>query len=92
MDIREKIKEFIIEKVRKNTNEDRPFFFVRGSGLHELCKAYSLDLLEIIDELAKEKKIYKGLVNGKLVLYLHRPLNKKRLYNIKQEFEEFIKG
>ncbi len=88
--MKEKIKSFILEKVRNSTTPDRPYYFVAGSGLKELADSYGYNILELIDELVKEKRLYRGLINRKLVIYIHRPLNRKRLEEIQDEFEKFL--
>ncbi len=90
MDIKEKIKDFIVEKVSRETSVNRPYFFIRGSGLRELCQRYNLDLLKIVDELHKERRLRKGLINGRLVIYIHQPVDKRRLAKIESEFESFL--
>ena len=89
--IKEQIKEFIVKKVRENVSEQRPFFFVRWSGLFELCQNYNLDLLKLIDELHSEGRIRKALIKGKLALTtveLAKKANKKAK-NILEEFAQF---
>jgi len=90
--MREELKEFIIMKVKEATNENQPYFFVRGSGIPDLCKSYGYDALELIDELVSEKRLKKGLVKGRLVIYLYKPINKKRLQQMQAEFEQFLKS
>jgi len=88
--IKEALKQFIYEKVKNSTSPDKPFFFVRGTGLQELCKSYNIDLLQLIDEMVKEKWLNKALINGRLALYIHKPINKKKLEQIRAEFEKFL--
>ena len=89
--IREDLKNFIVEKVKQEVNTDRPYYFVRWSGLYELCGAYSLDLLELIDELVKEKRLKKALIKGKLAVTLPNiPLGKQN--KLMKEFQEFLKS
>jgi hypothetical protein len=88
--MKEALKQFIYEKVKNSTTQEKPYFFVRGSGLQELCRIYNVNLLELIDEMVNEKLLCKGLVNKKLVLYIHKPINKKRLEAIREEFERFL--
>lgn len=90
MSIKEQIKEFILAKVKKETSKDRPYYFIRGTGLSELCEKYGLNVLEIIDELYKEGKVKKALIHGKLAIFIHKPIDKKKLANIEKEFQEFI--
>ena len=92
MSIRENIKNFIVKKVKEETNPDRPYFFVRWSGLFELCKSYGLDLLELIDELVSENRLKKALIKKKLAIYLPQYTPSKKLKQIKNEFEEFLKS
>ncbi len=90
MDVKAKLMAFIVEKVRTTTSPDRPYFYVRGSGIKELVESYNLDLLKLIDEMVKKRMIKKGLVRKRLVLYIYQPVNKKRLESVKQEFEKFL--
>jgi len=90
MDIKEGLKNYIIELVKTKTNEKNPWFFIRWSGLSELCQIYGYDVIDLIDELASEKKIKKALIKGKLAISLPTYANKK-VRSLKQEFEEFLK-
>jgi len=87
--IKEDLKRFIIEKVKSSVSEDRPFFFVRWSGLYELCKNYQVDLLELIDELCTEGKLKKALINKRLALTLPELNISKKAKSIIKEFEKF---
>jgi hypothetical protein len=87
--IREDLKRFIIEKVKNSVSKDKPYMFVRWSGLYELCKAYHLDLLELIDELCKENRLKKAIIKGKLALTLPNMIISKKAQSILKEFQEF---
>jgi len=89
MGVREDLKNFIVKKVKENVSEDRPFFFVKWSGLYELCKSYQVDLLELIDELCAEGKLKKALINKKLALTLPELNISKKAKSIIKEFEKF---
>ena len=90
--IKDALKNFIVEKVSKETSlPDKPYFFVRWSGLYELCKEYHLDLLELIDELVSEGKLKKALIKGKLALYLPSVTVNTKAKKMKNEFENFLK-
>jgi hypothetical protein len=88
--IREDLKDFIVEKVKSSVSPDRPYMFVRWSGLYELCKAYHLDLLELVDELCREKRLRKALIKGKLALTLPNMAISKKAREIVEEFQKFI--
>ena len=90
--IREDIKNFIVKKVKESISPDRPYFFVRWSGLFELCKSYGLDLLELVDELVSENRLKKALIKKKLAIYLPQYTPSKKLKQMKNEFEEFLKN
>ncbi len=92
VDVKTKLMKFILQKVREKTSPDRPYFFIKGSGLKELVEAHGLDLLKLVDEMAKLKMLRKGLVRGRLVLYVHQPVNRKRLQKLEEEFESFCKN
>jgi hypothetical protein len=96
---KELLKKFIIEKVAKETSEQRPYYLVRWSGLFELAKSQGFDLLKIIDELVEENKLRKALIPSKknkkeklLALYLPNRIISKKQKQIISEFEEFIKN
>jgi len=90
--VKDQVKKFIVKKVKDNVSPDRPYFFIRWSGLYELCKSYNLDLLKLIDEMHEEGLLRKVLIRGKLALTtpeLARTANKKTKA-ILEEFKQFI--
>jgi hypothetical protein len=89
--IKEVMKDYIVEKVKQSTSIDRPYMFVRWSGLAELCRMYNLDLLQLIDELAEEKRIKKAVIKGRLALSLPDLAVSKKVKSLLQEFQEFLK-
>jgi len=89
--IREDLKNFIIEKVKSSISKDKPYYFVKWSGLFELCKAYNLDLLEIIDELVEEKRLKKAIIKNKLALTTPDMAISKKAKTIIEEFNQFLK-
>ncbi len=91
-DIQEKLKQFIYQLVKENTSPEKPYFYIRGSGLSELCQKYQQNLLNLIDQMVKEKIVKKGLVNNRLVLYIYQPINKRRLEQIDKQFREFLEN
>jgi len=90
--MKEALKKFIYEKVKQATTPERPYYFIRGTGLRELCQSYGIDILELIDEMTKEGLVKKALINNKLAIYIYRPINRKKLETIQKEFEQFLKG
>ena len=91
MNIREAMKQFIIEKVKESVSLDKPYFFLKWSGLTELCRQYNLDLLELVDELHAEKKIKKVLIKKRLALTLPELAISDKTKKLMQEFQEFTK-
>jgi hypothetical protein len=91
-DIREKLVAFILEKVRKETTPDKPYYFIRWSGLFELCKNYGIDLLNLIDYMVDKKLIGKALIKRRLAIYLldNKPYIQNKTKTIFKEFEEFL--
>jgi hypothetical protein len=89
--LKEKLKLYILEKVKQSTSDDRPYFFVKWSGLFELCKIYGQDLLVLIDEMVAEGNLKKALIKGKLALYLPSVTVNTKAKKIKDEFENFLK-
>ena len=96
--MREELKKFILEKVKANTNPNKPYFVIRWTGLAELCQAYGYNVVELIDELVKDKKLKKALLQGKktkmLAVYLpeYSVYVSKKTQNIMSEFEKFLKN
>ena len=88
--IREDIKNFIVKKVKESVSPERPYFFVRWSGLFELCKSYGLDLLELVDELCSENRLKKALIRKKLALTLPDMITTQKTKALLKEFKEFI--
>ena len=89
--IREDLKAFILKKVKETVTPDKPYFFIRWSGLFELCKQYNQDILELIDELANEGKVKKAIIKGRLALTLPSLSISKKTRELVQEFMDFIK-
>jgi hypothetical protein len=96
--IREDLKKFIIEKVKKETSPDKPYFIIKWSGLFELTRAYGVDLLELIDSMEKEGLIKKALLPSKknrsqkiLAIYLPNMVIPNKTKNLLQEFQDFLK-
>jgi len=76
MDTREALKRFILQKIQENTSIDRPFYIIKWSGLHEMCKSLGVDLLELIDQMHEEGLIRKALLptkKGKKILAVTLP-------------------
>ena len=89
-EIKQQLKQFIIKKVRENTTEEKPFFFLKWSGLYELCKNYNVDLIKLIDEMTKEGLIRKALIKGRLAIALpDKSILSKKNKAILKEFKEF---
>ena len=89
-EIKQQLKQFIIKKVRENTTEEKPFFFLKWSGLYELCKHYNVDLIKLVDEMAEEGLIRKALIKGKLAIALpDKSIFSKKSKAILKEFKEF---
>ena len=91
-DLKEALKEFIIEKVKQTIRPDRPFMFVKWSGLHEICKYHGFDLLELIDELCQEKRLKKAIIRNKLAITLPNMITSKKASELMKEFQKFING
>ena len=92
MNVKEKFKNYILKKVYENTTSEKPYFFIKWSGLYELARHYQLDLLQIIDELVSENRLKKALIKKKLAIYLPQYTPSKKLKQMKNEFEEFLKS
>jgi UDP-galactopyranose mutase len=96
MDKKELLKKFILHKVEVSTNEDKPYFIVRWSGLNELAKSLGYDLIEVIDEMVDDKLIKKALIDTKkgkaLAIYLpkYQTIVSRKAKEILKEFKEFI--
>jgi hypothetical protein len=92
--IRENLKSFILQKVRESTNKDKIYFFVKWSGLFELCRSYNENLLQLIDEMVEQGFLKKALIKGKLALYLpeYSEMVNKKTRTLKSEFENFLKS
>jgi hypothetical protein len=76
--------------LKKETSPDRPFYFIKWSGLFELCQRYEINLLKLIDEMVSKDMIGKALIKKKLAIYLseYKPyVQKKKIF---KEFEEFL--
>jgi hypothetical protein len=96
-DVKEALKAYILEKVKKETSDSKPYFIVKWSGLAELAKHYSLDLLQIIDEMESQGLIKKALIPTRkdrrkkiLAIYLPNRIISNKAKNIIQDFESFI--
>ena len=89
--IKEDLKDYIVELVKKNVSIDRPYFFIRWSGLSELAKQYGLDILELIDELHNEKRIRKVLIKNRLAITLPEYTVSKKVKQLLNDFEQFRK-
>jgi hypothetical protein len=98
-DIKKGLKQFIVEKVKESTSEERPFFIVKWSGLYELTKSYGIDLLKLIDEMEQEGLIKKALLPTKkgknkilaICLPERAKIGSKKAKMIMNEFQEFLK-
>ena len=90
MNIKEQLKQFILEKVKENVSADKPYFFVKWSGLYELCRLYQVDLVKIIDELCKEGRLKKALIKGKLAITLPSMVINKKTSKLLKDFQKFI--
>jgi hypothetical protein len=89
-EVKEKLIAFILEKLKKETSSNKPFYFIRWSGLYELCKQNGFDLLELVDEMVDKGLIGKALIKKKLAIYLseYKPyVQRKKIF---KEFEEFL--
>jgi hypothetical protein len=91
-EIKEKLVAFILEKLRKETSPTKPFYFIRWSGLFELCRQYEIDLLKLIDDMASRGLIGKALIKKKLAIYLleYKPYIQGKTKKVFQEFQEFL--
>jgi hypothetical protein len=89
--IKNQLKAFILEKVKASITPEKPFYFLRWTGLYELCKAHGIDLVKLIDEMHKEGLIKKALIKGKLAITLPDIETSKKTNKIFKEFEEFVK-
>jgi len=88
--IREDLKNFIVEKVKQSVTIDRPYMFIKWSGLYELCRMYNVDLLELIDELCKEKRLKKALIKNKLALTLPDMSISQKTRQLLEEFQSYL--
>ena len=93
---KELLMEFIIHKVKEATTLEKPYYFVKWSGLFELARSMGYDLLEIIDNMVDRGLLKKALIKtkkgGKKVLAIYLPqydpaVSKSKLL---KEFQEFI--
>jgi hypothetical protein len=95
--VKEMLKAYILEKVKKETTDSKPYFILKWSGLAELCKAYGEDLLKIIDEMEAQGLIKKALIPTKdrqkklLAIYLPNRIISNKAKNLIQDFENFMK-
>ena len=89
--MKEALKAYILEVVKKNTSNEKPFFFIRWSGLADLAKVYHYDVLNLIDELVAEGKLKKALIKGKLAVYLPNVNVNFKAKKLRQDFESFLK-
>ena len=98
--VKAKLEKFILEKVKQGTTVDKPYFILKYSGMHELCKSYGFDLLEIIDDMHSKGLIRKALIPTKrkdekgkpikiLAIALPENLLSKKAKNLIEEFENF---
>jgi hypothetical protein len=90
--IKEALKNYVVELVKKNTSDDKPYFFIKWSGLPELAKQYGLDILDIIDELANEGRLKKALIKKKLAIYLPNRTISQKAKILKNDFERYLKN
>jgi hypothetical protein len=90
-EIKRQLKAFILEKVKASVTPEKPYFFVRWSGLYELCKYYNIDLIELIDEMHNQGLIKKALIKKKLAITLPDIEISQKVNKILKEFEEFLK-
>ena len=95
--VKEALKAYILEKVKQETSDNKPYFIVKWSGLAELAKHYRFDLLQIIDEMEEEGLIKKALIPTKkdrkkklLAIYLPNRIISTKAKKIIQDFESFI--
>jgi len=93
---KELLKKFILKKVKESVTAEKPYFIVKWSGLFELCRSMSEDLLDIIDTMDREGLIRKALVrtkSGKKILAITLPelsiSNKNK--QLLKEFLNFVK-
>ena len=96
MDVKERLKAYILEKVKKETTVNKPYYIIRWSGLAELAQYYGCDLLQIIDEMVDAGLIKKALIPTKtgrklLAICLPERATSKKARNIIQDFETFMK-
>ena len=91
--VKEDFKRFLLEKIKENTNPQKPYYILKWTGLFELARSLGLDLVEIVDQMAKEGIIRKALLptkTGKRLLAVALPeysLSSKS----KALLEEFLK-
>ena len=93
-DLKQALKEYIMQIVRQNTSPGNPYYFPKWKGLVELCKLYGFNFVELVDELVSEKRLGKAIIKGRLALFLpeYRTYGNKKVLALKQEFESFLKG
>ena len=69
-DLKQGLKEYILEVVRQNTSFENPYYFPKWKGLSELCRAYGFDFIKLVDELVSEGRLGKALIKKRLGLFL----------------------
>ena len=93
-DVKEKFMQFVLQKVKENTSNSKPYYFPKWSGLPEMARELGLDFLEIVDEMHERKMIRKAIFktrSGKRILALSLPnlTISKKVRALLEEFENF---
>ena len=89
--MKEQLKAYIVELVKRSTTSDKPYYFIKWSGLPDLVKSYGYDILKLIDELVVEGKLKKALIKGRLAVYLPNVNVNQKTKQLKKDFENFLK-
>jgi hypothetical protein len=97
MEQKEQLIKFILNKIEKETTNEKPYFILRWSGLYELTRSMGYDLLSLIDEMHNRGLIKKALIptkKGKKLLAVALPsrILSDKSKKIFKEFQEFLKN
>jgi len=88
---KEQLKDYIVDLVKRSTSKDRPYFFIKWSGLPDFAKTYGFNIIDLVDELVAEGRLKKALIKGRLAIYLPEFQISKKVKQLQEDFERFLK-